>query len=31
MCVGGSMIIILNEKKSPNKSNDNKDNNIILI
>ena len=27
MCVGGSMIIILNEKKSPNKSNDNKDNN----
>ena len=27
MCIGGSMIIILNEKKSPNKSNDNKDNN----
>ena len=27
MCVGGSMIIILNEKNSPNKSNDNKDNN----
>ncbi len=23
MCVGGSMIIILNEKKSPNKSNQN--------
>ena len=25
MCVGGSMIIILNEKKSPNKSNNSKD------
>lgn len=26
MCVGGSMIIILNEKKSPNKSNNDKEN-----